>query len=397
MTRPRKRVLVLSTLWPNAAAPRFGTFVASSIEALAKQTHWEPVVLNPIGLPPLALGRYGDLRRALEAEPTRTEPVDLHRFRFPLIPRWGARRNPSAIAKAALPLARTLHEEAPFDLVDAQFFYPDGPAAFRLAEALGLPLSIKARGADIHYWGQRPWALASMREAADGAAGLLAVSEPLADDMRALGLNKPGITIHHTGLDRDRFRPLSHDGIRRRLAEALDLPLSGPAPLLVSVGALIERKGQRFAIEALAQLPDIRLLLLGSGPEEAKLRALAKALGVADRVLFAGAVDHDLLPLVLSAADAMVLPSKSEGIANAWIEALACGTPLVVTDVGGIREVLRPEAGVLIDRSTDGVVEGVREVLLRPTDRMAVAETVSRFDWSENARQLADHYDRLTA
>ena len=66
MTGKPRRVLVLSTLWPNAAQPRFGTFVARSIEALARETEWQPVVINPIGLPPVAMGRYKALARAAD-------------------------------------------------------------------------------------------------------------------------------------------------------------------------------------------------------------------------------------------------------------------------------------------------------------------------------------------
>ncbi|MBU2339967.1 MAG: glycosyltransferase [Alphaproteobacteria bacterium] len=388
------RVLSLSTLYPNSAQPRFGTFVARSLEALQRETEWDATVLNPIGVPPLALGAY---RARAEAAVAGVEHgVAVHRPTFRLLPGVGGRFNPAAIAREAIPLARRLHREARFDLVDAQFFYPDGPAAMRVAKALGLPLSIKARGADIHYWGAKPYARAAMLEAGKAATGLLAVCEALAGDMQAMGLPRDKIAVHYTGLDRDRFRPLDHTRLRPRLAEELDLPLAFAEPLLVSVGALIARKGQELMIRALPGLPGARLLLVGKGPDEAMLRALAMELGVAERVHFLGLLDHDMLPLVLSACDAMVLPSASEGLANAWVEALACGTPLVITDVGGARELVTDSlAGVLVARETQAVREGIERVLAEPRDRQAVAATVERFGWNANARALAAHYDRL--
>ena len=395
MTPPR-RVLVLSTLWPNAAQPRFGTFVARSIEALAAHTEWEPVVINPIGVPPLAFGRYRALKKAaIDGE---EHGVTVHRPIFRLIPGIGARFNPSAIAHAVLPLVRRLHAQRPFDLVDAQFFWPDGPAATLVASELGLPYSIKARGADIHYWGSKDYARDFMLSAARQASGLLSVCGALAQDMAALGMPEERISLHYTGLDRDRFRPLGHTGLRSRLGAELGVPLGEADDLLVTVGALIERKGQAHVIEALESLPDARLLLVGKGEDEAKLRALAADRGVADRVHFLGSVDHDMLPLLLSAANAMVLPSASEGLANAWIEALACGTPVVITDAGGAREVVRgPEAGIIVARDAAAIADGIRLVLDMPRDPQTVAASVENFSWEANGRALGAHYDTLIA
>lgn len=396
MTAQNKRhVLVLSTLWPNAVHPRLGNFVASSIQALQQHTHWQPVLINPTGVPPVALGRYRALKNA--AIDGQENGLAVHRPIFRLIPRVGARFNPAAIERAVLPLARQLHAERAFELVDAQFFWPDGPAAAMIASDLGLPFSVKARGADIHYWGGKDYARDAMLAAARQASGLLAVSSALRSDMAALGMPDGKIALHYTGLDRDRFRPLGHAGLRARLAGQLDLPLGMDETLLVTVGALIERKGQAIVLRALADLPHARLLLVGRGEGEENLRALASELGIAERVHFLGAVDHDLLPPLLSAADAMVLPSASEGLANAWIEALACGTPLVITDAGGAREVVTgPEAGVIVARDAESVRKGIRLVLETPRDPQEVAATVERFSWEANGRQLGEHYDLLT-
>lgn len=389
-----RRVLVLSTLWPNATQPRFGTFVARSIEALNRETHWQPVVINPIGLPPLAVGPYAALKDA--AEDGTENGIEIHRPTFRLLPKVGGRLNPSLIARAVLRLAERLHREQPFDMVDAQFFYPDGPVAMAIARRLGLPLSVKARGADIHYWGARSYGREALLKTASKADGLLAVCGALADDMATLGIPREKITLHYTGLDRDRFRPLDHTQLRANLGAEFDIPIRPRDELLATVGAFIERKGQELVIKALGDLPDARLLLVGKGPDEACLRALAKSEGVADRVHFLGSLDHDLLPLVLSAADAMVLPSSSEGLANAWIEALACGTPLVITDAGGAREVVTsPKAGVIVARRTDAVRKGIRQVLDRHHKPLEVAATVERFSWQANGSALGAYYDRL--
>ncbi|NCP18287.1 MAG: glycosyltransferase family 4 protein [Erythrobacter sp.] len=393
MTTPR-RLLSLSTLYPNAARPRFGTFVAHSLEALAAQPEWEVTVINPIGLPPVIAGEYRALAKA--AVDGESESLAVHRPRFTLIPRVGGRFNPRMIERAVLPLARKLHAERPFDMVDAQFFYPDGPAAAAIARDLKLPLAIKARGADIHYWGGKPYARAMMVEAAQYASRVLAVSQALSDDMAAMGMEREKIAIHHTGLDRDRFRPLQNNGLRRVLGERLSIPMTPHEPIIATVGALIPRKGQDLVLRALCELPATRLLLVGTGPEEDGLRALAEKLRLADRVHFLGSVDHDLLPLILSASNAMVLPSASEGLANAWVEALACGTPIVIADVGGARELVRgAAAGLIVARDPDAIAEGVRTILDHPPQPAETAQVVAQFGWSQHAEALAQLYDGI--
>lgn len=389
-----KRLLSLATLYPNAHAPRFGTFVARGLEALAARDDWQVSVISPIGVPPVAFGEYRALAAA--AVDGVEHGVEVHRPRFTLVPKLGGPFNPWLIARAVLPLARRLHAETPFDLVDAQFFYPDGPAAARVAKALGLPFAIKARGADISYWGARPYALQQMREAAWDAAGLLAVSAALAEDMAGLGFPRGKIALHYTGLDRDLFRPLDRIECRRRVAEHFGFELPAGAPLLATVGALIGRKGQEFVIRALARLPEAHLVLVGMGPDKAKLETLAASLGVGARVHFLGSLEHTLLPVVLSASDAMVLPSASEGLANAWVEALACGCPLVITDAGGAREVVTShEAGVIVERSADAIVAGVARLLADPPAREKVAAMAARFSWQAHAEALDRIYSGI--
>ena len=391
-----KRLLSIATLYPNAHMPRFGTFVARQLEALAARGDWDVTVINPIGVPPLALGRY---RAVAEAAVTGVENgVTVHRPRFMLLPALSGSINPAMIARAVLPLAKRLHALAPFDLVDAQFFYPDGPAAAKVARALGLPLSIKARGADISLWAGKGYALRAMLRAAGQAAGLLAVSEALAGDMAERGFPRDKITVHYTGLDRALFRPLDRAECRALLAGSFGFELPAEAPLLATVGALIPRKGQRFVLRALARLPSAQLVLVGKGPDREALEVLARDSGLAGRVHFLGSLDHELLPKVLSAADAMVLPSASEGLANAWVEALACGCPLVITDAGGARKVLtRPEAGRIVERDAAAIAAAVRELLADPPPREAVVACASRFSWETNAAALAEYYEALLA
>jgi glycosyltransferase involved in cell wall biosynthesis len=168
--------------------------------------------------------------------------------------------------------------------------------------------------------------------------------------------------------------------------------------LLVTPGALIVRKGQALVIEALKELPNCHLALAGTGENEGSLRSLVASRGLKDRVQFLGHVNHDLLPQLFSAADAVVLPSESEGLANVWVEALACGTPIVVPDVGGARELITsPAAGRLVAREARAIAVAVGEILANPPKQQDVAETVSGFSWDRNGAAIVDIWQRASA
>jgi glycosyltransferase involved in cell wall biosynthesis len=231
-----------------------------------------------------------------------------------------------------------------------------------------------------------------VREAGQRATGLLAVSQGLADEMATLGMPRARITLHRTGLDADLFRPYD----RRMCRDQLGLPRD--ATVLATVGALIPRKGQRYAIEALAALPGAILVLAGTGTDAATLRAVAESRGVEDRVRFLGAVPHKELPILLNAADVFVLPTASEGLANAWVEALACGTPVVTTPIPGAQELITDSAwGRLVPRDGAAIAAAVREILAAPPAPDEVRQAVSGMSWQANAAALVAHWRFLTA
>lgn len=389
------RLLSLSTLYPASVRPGFGRFVARQMEALTAREDWDVTVINPIGLPPLPgplLPRHYAPLRAIPPMEVRSG-VPVHHPRFTLIPGLSGRFNPALIVQAVLPLARRLHAEQPFDIVDAQFFYPDGPAAAQIARELDLPLAIKARGSDILHWGLQPGPLRQMIRASARASVLLSVSQALADDMAEMGLPEDKLMVHYTGLDRGRFHPRPRAQARAILAERFQLPTDGP--LVASVGSLITIKGQALAIRALTEpgMERVRLALAGTGPTEGALRALTRQLDVAHRVHFLGGLGHDFMPVLMAGASAMVLPSEREGLANVWVEALASGTPLVIPDVGGAREVVTSAAaGRIVAREPAAIARALAALLAQPSAPEAVAACAARFSWEANATALAAIY-----
>jgi len=382
------RILTLSTLFPDASRPTFGVFVERQTLGLAAREGVEVEVVAPLGLPPfpLSLGpRHRALRRLPQCETWKGAIV--HRPRFASLPKLPALA-PAAMARALLPRLREIRERFPFDVIDAEFFWPDGPAAMQLSAALGIPFSVKARGNDIHYWAGVPGCTGQIVAAGHAAGGVLAVSAALREVMIGFGMPADRIAVHQTGIDRDRFRPVE------RVAAKAGLGVSGP--LVVTVGALIRRKGQALAIDAIAKLPGVAMLMVGAGPDRGRLEAIIRGKGLADRVRLLGARPHAELPGLMAAADILLLMSTSEGLANVWVEALACGTPIVIGDVGGAREVLTSRnAGRLAKFDAAAVADAVRDVLADTPDQEAVRHTVDRFSWDRNAQELEAHLRKV--
>jgi glycosyltransferase involved in cell wall biosynthesis len=383
------RVLTLATLFPNRAQPTLGLFVERQTIGLAALDGVEVEVVTPVGLAPWPLSLHSHYA-ALRDLPEREERngLTVHRPRYRAWPRIGRRRDAAAMARALLPVLRDIRRRFPFDVIDAEFFWPDGPAAMALARELDLPFSIKARGSDIQYWSDQPGIGSQIVAAGRAADGLLAVSDALRATMAGIGIPGERIRVHHTGVDQERFRPIDRAGAKAALGV--------DGPLLVTVGWLIPGKGQAIALAALERIPDATLLVVGDGPDRKTLEANSREIGVADRVRFLGGLAPDELPALLGAADVMVQPSRSEGLANVWVESLACGTPIVIPDIGGAREVVdRPAAGRIVAREPKAIAEAVRAILADPPAQEAVRRAAERFSWERNSRELFEHLSGL--
>jgi glycosyltransferase involved in cell wall biosynthesis len=383
-------VLSIASLFPNADQPNFGIFVERSLAALAMQPGIELTVVAPIAAPvwPLSLRHP---YRALQSLPRQEDwhGLTVLRPRWRIWPGLGAARNGPAMAAAVLNAVR---DQGPFDVVDAQFFHPDGVAAQIVAGALSLPYSIKARGTDIQLWALRPDTAPGILAAARGAGGLLSVAESLRGEMAEAGMDAARITIHRTGVDQERFRPLDQQAARQKLGV-------GDGPVILTVGTLFARKGQHLVIDALPALPDATYLIVGTGPDADRLAAQAAARGVAERVRFLGNVSNAELPSLYNAADVMALPSDKEGLANAWVEAMACGTPIVTADIPPAYEAIdHPGNGRIAARDPGAIAEAVRALLSHPPDRAALsARTHAKFDWAKNGAELAAHLRHVAA
>ena len=378
------KIVTFGTLYPDSTRPHHGVFVEHRLLHLLKLGGIEARVVAPVPWFPLkspVFGEYASFAAVPEREVR--SGVEVSHPRFVTIPKIGMSWQPRALAAAGESALRKLAAQGfDCDLIDAQYFYPDGVAAIRLGAKLGKPVVITARGTDVNLIPQYPGPRRMIQDAASRAAGIVTVCAALKDALVELGVAADRVTVLRNGVDLDAFRPVDRAEARRALGFA--------RPTLLTVGHLIPRKGVDIAIRALANLPDCDLAIVGAGPEEASLRALASSSGVADRVRFAGRIPQSDLKTWYTAADALVLASDREGWANVLLESMACGTPVIATNVWGNPEVVTaPEAGVLMRaRTPEALVEAASALLASPPDRAATRRYAERFGWDETARGL---------
>lgn len=382
----RLRLLTFSTLYPSAARPTHGVFVENRLRQLVATGEAESTVLAPVPWFPGTSPRFGQW--AAWARTPRAETrhgLAVHHPRYPVIPRLGMSAAPFLLYQASLrALRRLIAGGLEFDAVDAHYVYPDGVAAVWLGQALGRKVVITARGSDVTQLPDYAVPRRLIRAAVARADGLIAVSNALAGALVGLGAAPERVTVLRNGVDTRVFAPTDRAAARRTLGLT--------RPTLLSVGLLIERKGHHRTIEAMRLLPEFDLLIVGEGPERARLQALIARLGLDGRVRLLGAHPQADLPGFYTAADAMVLASSREGWANVLLESMACGTPVVASDIWGNPEVVRSrEAGLIYQPNTpEGIAEGVRALFADLPDRAATRAYAERFSWDEtSAGQLA--------
>lgn len=371
------RILTFSTLYPNEAQPNHGIFVENRLRHLVATGGVTSVVLAPTPYFPRVLRRFG--RWGTYARVPREEirhGLAVYHPRYPVLPRVGMILAPAFLALGALAtIRRIIRSGYDFDLIDAHYAYPDGVAAVWLGRWLSKPVVVTARGTDINLIPQFSVPRRLIRQALGRAAAVVTVSEALKHAVIDLELPSSKITMLRNGVDLTTFAPGDREAMRARLGVK--------RPLLLSVGHLIKRKGHDLIIHALVDLPEYALFILGEGPELDNLKALASSLGLETRVGFLGAQPHADMPLYYNSADALILASDREGWPNVLLEAMACGTPVIASNIWGNPEIVRSvNCGRLLDERTPrAIVNAVRDLFEHLPLRTKTREYAESFSW----------------
>ncbi len=377
-------ILVLTTLYPNNIQDRHGIFIENRVKELVKRYPEAKVkVLAPVPYFPawLPINEYKQYSAVIEQEVRAN--IEVFHPKYLVIPKIGMNITPHFLYRTCLTsIAEIQGNDFSIDVIDAHYFYPDGVVASWIGKKLNIPVMVTARGSDINVIPENKIAKRRIVKALTEVQASAAVSQALADEMVKLApLAKPPVVLRN-GVDLDFFHP-------KVPKPQLPFTLSQDEKLILSVGNLIELKGHHLVIEALTLMPNIKLIIIGEGILKAKLQQQVEKLNLADRVHFTGNILQSELPGYYTSADTLVLASSREGMPNVLMESIACGTPVIATDVGGSKEVIHsPEVGELLsDRSSESIVKTLKLVLSKDFNKKEIQCVSESYSWKVTTDQ----------
>jgi len=383
-------------LYPHTGEPCKGLFVRARLQAMAKLSDVRVVA-------PLALLNYSRIGRAGIPATGKARGWAADGGLQVLHPRWlyppmGGTLNAYFLYFQMISLFERMAREGGLDVIDAQIGYPDGIAAAMIAGKLGRPFTVTLRGSEVDH-AQTEGKRKAMARAFRKAARVIAVSERLRQFAISLGADaRKAVTIPN-GVAAEVYHPGD------RAAERLKKQIPAGTQAILTAGHLIELKGHHRVIAAVAGMRrrglPVRLYIAGGAghavPFEAELRRLAEGAGGA--VTFLGQLPQEELAGWMRAVDVFCMASRREGWPNVVNEALACGTPVVATDVGAVPEMIPSEEyGTIVPPSDEEALErALEKALARDWDRVGIARWGQSRGWPEVAREAVEEMSRAVA
>jgi glycosyltransferase involved in cell wall biosynthesis len=395
--RMKLKILALSYLFPNPVQTSYGIFVYNRIQALAELSDIR--VIAPLQWYPFRdrlRPALAGLSRIAKKETIGT--LKVHYPRFPVIPRYMKWFDAISYFLAVCPVLRRLRKEGfDFDLVDVHWTYPDILAGYLLARMAGKPFIVTIRGREALYFEENDARTRMLHAILQKADGVIALSHELAALVTAIGVSPSKIHVALNGVDTGNFRPESKEGARRRL----NLPHD--KKIILSVGRLTEAKGHQHIIEALPALArrgSVELHIIGGiNPEtdySANLQELIGSLRL-DNAHLHRDIPHAQLGSWYNAADLFCLASHGEGCPNVVLEALACGTPVVTTNVGAVEELIEHGRDGYIVDDAGTIPEALARGLSAQWDRERIAGRMAEMSWQACARKVDGIYRETLA
>ena len=381
------KVLVYTTLFPNHLHPNNAIFIKQRMFHFAKLKDCEIKVVAPVPYcPPWPqLGKWYQNSQIKKYEVM--DGIEVFHPRYPLIPKLSMPVHGLSLFLSSLKLLKKINQTFSFDLIDGHYIYPDGFAAVLLGKAMKKPVVLSARGSDIHQFTGFKFIKPMIRYALSHANHAISVCDALKQEMVALGINDDKISVIPNGVDTEQFYPLDRKEARKKLF------LPHNRKIILSVGSLTSNKGFHVILDAFPKLVetygDIHLYIVGEGAYRFPLEQRIKALNLTRYVTLVGERPNSELKIWYSAADVFCLASSREGWANVIMESLACGMPVVATNVWGAPEILTSkDIGMLVDRTSDALYSVLKTALETTWDRKQIRDHVKNRNWCTVAEEV---------
>jgi teichuronic acid biosynthesis glycosyltransferase TuaC len=389
-------ILSLSSVFPNPAEPGLGLFVRSRLSDISRLANIKVIA-------PIAALDYSHPKGRLYCPRTgpwiRTDgAMEVFHPRW-VFPPGGTPANVVCLASRLYPLVRRLHSQFAFDLIDAHFGYPEGVTAALLARAIGIPFTVTLRGSELMFASYRSRRLA-MQWALRRASKVICVSEELRRFAVTQGAAPAKVVTISNGVDEALFYPRDRGAVRSKHGISLN------RRVIVSAGEMIEAKGHQHVAAAVRDLVgegiDAELLIVGSRARggrayDVTLKEFVKNLGLGDRIRFIGFAGREGVAELLSAADVFCLASYTEGWPNVVHEALACGTPVVATQVGAIPEMIPSADYGLVTpvRDQSALLSALRSALAKDWDRARIEAWGGSRTWARVTEEVLTVFESI--
>jgi glycosyltransferase involved in cell wall biosynthesis len=385
------RVLTFTSLFPNKFQPNNCIFIHRRMSHFVRRRGNEVVVVAPVPYFPSWLRASSWYLYSQIPRQERIDNLEVYHPRYPLIPKVAMAAHGYLMFVGSLEVVKRLHRDKPFDFIDSHYVFPDGFAAVMLGKLLRLPVIVSARGTDMNLFPSFPTIRPMIRWTLERVAGGIGVCTPLRDLMIEHGLAADKAQVIGNGVEATLFQPVERLFARQRLQ------IPQEAEVIVSVGGLIERKGFHFLISAMAKIserrPNLRLYIIGGGPDQCKLESLIRKHNLEGRVFLKGPRPNDELMYWYSAANVSALTSSREGWPNVILESMACGTPVMATGVFGVPEVIvSQELGLIVDQTVPSITRGLEIALARDWDRRIIEKHARQRTWDVVAAELEEYF-----
>lgn len=379
------KIAVISRYFPSSGEPWQGRSAYQTLRFLARSADVQ--VFFPNAQYPSLLRPRSRMYEALDSSYA-TPDVKVSYYDYPALPLVSRPFNGWTAARVLLPHVRSF---AP-DVIFNYFLYPEGFTALQIGKMLRAPVVVEAIGSDINDISDRI-SSALTRTVLRGADMVAAVSEDLRQKAVDMGAPAEKTRTVRNGCDLAVFH------VRDQLSTRKSLQIVSDIEVVVYIGRLDLKKGLRELVKAASvlhsQRPLMHVYLVGAGPDRSLVENLIEAAGAASYIHLPGACAPDDVALWMAAADVVTLPSYMEGSPNVVLEALACGRPVVATNVGGIPELLTSECGFLVPpRDSSALAQAMASVLDRRWDPNAISAKTSR-SWDTVAAELLEMFESL--